>query len=243
MEFFRLNSIIRNCVSLYKDKLVNPNKRIEDYFKKPKLKSKNFREFFSRKKNLDYKTISTSRNRYLWCNLNEVDIQRESRWYNTWQYNFLSIEHRNFGFKLFNNYLKLNSSISHFSVDVSAACTFCTISKALPAPKETISHFFINCPTTVSFVSDYFEKFLENTNIQFDQSFMLLGAPNYITDSIASLLNIEILIMSLFLFNSRLKNRIPLKQNFVMHIKSTRDLLLRNSKYKQLYSRLVFDPG
>ena len=243
MEFFRVNSIIRNCLSLYKDKLINPNKRIEDYFKKPKLKSKNFREYFSRSKNLDYKTIPTSKNRYLWCNFNEVDSERESRWHNTWQFCFLPIEIRSFGFKLFNNYLKLNSNISHFSEDVSAACTFCTKSNDLPAPKETILHFFINCPTTVKFVSDHFRIFLENTNVQFNQQFMLLGAPNNITETLASLINIEILIISLFLFNSRLKNKIPLGINFSIHIKCTRDLLLRNAKYKQMYSRLLFDPG
>ena len=243
IEYFHINSIFRNCLSIYKDKLINPNKRIEDFFKKPKLKSKNFRDFFSKKRNLDYKTISTSRNRYMWCNIFDVDVQREFRWHKTWQKCFLPMEHRNFGFKVFNNYLKFNSSISHFSEEVSAACTFCTNTKALPAPKETISHFFLFCPTTVDFVSDYFNKFLENTNIQFEQKFLLLGAPNFITESLATVLNIEILIISLFLFKARLQNKIPLKKNFLVHIKSTRELLLRNSSYKRLYSRLLYDPG
>lgn len=198
---------------------------------------------FSKKKKLNYKTIITSKNRYFWCDLNEVDSERESRWYTTWQLNFLSIELRNFGFKLFNNYLKFNSSISHFSENVSAACTFCTVSKALPAPKETISHFCLNCPTVVGFVSNHFNNLLANTNIQFEQNFMLLGASNDISGNLAMLINIEILIVSLFLFNTRLRNKIPLDHNFSIHIKSTRDLLLRNAKYRQLYSCLQFDPG
>ena len=81
IEYFHINSIFRNCLSIYKDKLVNPNKRIEDFFKKPKLKSKNFRDFFSKKRNLDYNTISTSRNRYMWCNIFDVDVQRKFRWH------------------------------------------------------------------------------------------------------------------------------------------------------------------
>ena len=179
----------------------------------------------------------------LWCNFNEVDSERESRWHNTWQFCFLPIEIRSFGFKLFNNYLKFNCNISHFSEDVSAACTFCTKSKALPAPKETISHFFINCPTTVEFVSDHFRHFLGNTGVQFNQNFMLLGAPNDITESLATLINIEILIISLFLFNFRLENKITSRTNFLLHIKYTRDLLLRSAKYTQLNSHLLFDPG
>ena len=102
-------------------------------------------------------------------------------------FRFQRIEIWSFGFKLFNNCLKLNSNISHFFEDVSAAWTFCTKSNALPAPKETILHFFINCPTTVEFVSDHFRNFLENTNVQFNQKYMLVGAPNNITETLATL--------------------------------------------------------
>ena len=77
-----------------------------------------------------------------------------------------------------------------------------------------LKRLFINCPTTVELVSDHFRIFLENTNVQFNQQFMLLGTPNNITETLASLLNIEILIISLFLFNSRLKNKIPLGISF-----------------------------
>jgi hypothetical protein len=40
----------------------------------------------------------------------------------------------------------INARASHFRAKTSPECTFCTLKKLLPAPKETIEHLFWYCP-------------------------------------------------------------------------------------------------
>jgi hypothetical protein len=48
-----------------------------------------------------------------------------------------------FLFKFGNNLLGLNSRVHHFNRLVNEACTFCTLNKLAPAPRETFSHIFL----------------------------------------------------------------------------------------------------
>ena len=71
-----------------------------------------------------------------------------------------SSRQREFLFKLYNNILGLNSRIHYINGQIDESCTFCTLSKNLPAPRETFAHLFWYC-TVVSriigrFSQDYF---------------------------------------------------------------------------------------
>jgi hypothetical protein len=79
-------------------------------------------------------------------------------WNQSWSKSYYLIEIRLFLFKFYSNTLKLNSRAAHFNQDINQACDFCTKAKFLPAPKETMVHFFWDCPVTqrlVSFASQH----------------------------------------------------------------------------------------
>lgn len=150
---------------------------------------------------------------------------------------------RDFSFKMLNNYHKFNASIAHFNENISACCTLCTLDKLLPAPKETIKHFYYDCPVSEKFAKSYFETFLTNVNIDFSIDCLLLGAQSTIPESLAFILNIEIILLNFFLLNARNKKHLPLMRNFKQFMRWYRTLLLKNKKYSDNFQKFVFDPG
>jgi hypothetical protein len=65
-----------------------------------------------------------------------------------WSRNYYGSEMRTFLFKLYHNTLGINSRVAHYNENRPPTCTFCNLSKNLPAERETISHFFWFCPTS-----------------------------------------------------------------------------------------------
>ena len=74
---------------------------------------------------------------------------------------------------------------------------------------------------------------------------MLLGAPRTLTKNYAKVLNIEIILVAFFLFQSRLKKKLPLTSNLYDFISFQRKFLIKNKQYKVGYEKsiLQFDPG
>jgi hypothetical protein len=65
-----------------------------------------------------------------------------------WNYNILPNRIRMFAFKFYNNILGLNTRTSHFAVNPTRACTFCSIkNNVVPVPDESFKHLFLDCPT------------------------------------------------------------------------------------------------
>ena len=245
MEYnIRLRSHILKNIDLYKHKLSSPQNKIEDIMSKPNYKSKHFRKYLALD-NQDIKKCVSSTNRHKWASTEEIDINREITWTKTWTFSFIPIEMRDFSFKSVNNYLYFNGQISHFSNEVSPECTFCILNKRLPAPKETIKHFFLDCPTTNSFTIEHFSSFLSNFNLHFSINWLLLGSPSNIPKYLSFIINIEILIISCFLFQMRLKKKQPLTVNFKAYSEWNRKLLKKNSYYDKSFQKFLnpFDPG
>jgi hypothetical protein len=65
-----------------------------------------------------------------------------------WNCNYYGSELQTFLFKLYHNTLGINSRVHHFNADRAPTCTFCVLSKNLPAECETIPHLFWHCPAT-----------------------------------------------------------------------------------------------
>jgi hypothetical protein len=65
-----------------------------------------------------------------------------------WSRNYYGSEMRTFLFKLYHNTLGINSRVAHYNENRPPTCTFCNLSKNLPAERETITHFFWFCPTS-----------------------------------------------------------------------------------------------
>ena len=115
----------------------------------------------------------------------------------------------------------------------------------MPAPKETIKHFFIDCPTTGYFTNNHFDSLLSNYNIEFSADWLLLGSPSTLPKYLNFILNIEILLISCFLFQMRVKNKTPLSINFKAYSEWNRKLFLKYTYYNDSYQKFSnpFDPG
>jgi hypothetical protein len=67
---------------------------------------------------------------------------------------------REFIFKFSNNILGLNSRVSHFNRFINEACSFCTLNKVFPAPRETFAHLFFDCSESFTTLYAFEQKYL-----------------------------------------------------------------------------------
>ena len=235
----RLGLIITHNVEKYQDKLECEQTSIQNYFSKPFLRSKNFREFFNPPKP-DITKINTVKNRYAWVQKPQVEFAREVVWFRTWSLSYINIDVRGFAMIFLNNGLKLNSHISKFDASQNKNCTFCSLSQRFnPAPSERLRHFFYYCPISSEFAEEYFNNFLENLPIiTFNMQWLLIGAPSYINFKLLNAINIELMFVNYFLYRSRLAKKLPTIRDFKFFMGWNRSILLKNKHYAQGYSKL-----
>ena len=234
-EFMRVQSVIRHCCDLFRDKLNIRQTSMSLIFRKNNAKSKHFRQFLEN--NLFNLTLApTAKKRYNWTNYNPnlvlvPEAKREMSFFQASKLSFLPMNFKNFAFKFLNNQLKLNAHLTHIVNLSDPSCSLCVIKQTLPAQKETIQHFFNACPTVNSFANQYFNSFLFNKPIIFNIDWLLKGAPHYINDYFTLILNIEIFIFLLFVFQCRQKKMLPHFNAFKWHVLWHRTILNRNRKY------------
>ena len=101
----------------------------------------------------------------------------------TWQLPALPNRIKDFYYKFLYNKLPINTRLSHMlqNTPVDRSCTFCTITKTLPAPEETFAHTFWHCPTTQNIyinVTQHFIPELEQYNEDDAKKFFLTGNNN-----------------------------------------------------------------
>jgi hypothetical protein len=144
-------------------KLFNENDSkvpIPVFFETFKKGSRSFRVVLSRSKlipkikNCPIKKFADTVN----MNCPEPEIIRKinSRWHA--QYYFVDV--KTFLFKFYHNILGVNARVAHFNPERSSACSFCEKKLILPAPRETVAHFFWDCPVTYAAVSGVWTKFI-----------------------------------------------------------------------------------
>jgi hypothetical protein len=125
---------------------------VDDFFSKFKKGSRAFRNVLSRSKLIPklkhcpiHKFAETV---YTNCPEPEVIRKINARW--CAQYYLVDI--KTFLFKFYHNTLSVNARVAHFNPERSPACFFCEKKIILPAPRETMSHFFWDCQITHSAV-------------------------------------------------------------------------------------------
>ena len=229
-EFSRLSLCLRPLITKYKSKFTLNSTPIGTFLSRPNIKSKDFRIFFDLNSH-KIQNCRPSKSRYAWTT--EIfDFKRESRWISCWNFSFLPMNMRDFAFKFLNNGLLLNANLAHFdNLNVDPSCTLCSLSKRNPPPKENYPHFFLYCNTNINISLVYFSNFLANSNITWDQKFFFLGAPTNATNWCSMIINVEIILVSFFLFQCRTEKKIPLINNLMYFTKSNRNILLLSCKY------------
>ena len=220
--------------------------KIDDFVMKKTNKSKQFRPFLSVQNPTPCITkLLTTKNRYKWCNIKEIDRQRESNFHKTWTLNFLSIEVKNFMVLFLNNQLKYNAAISHFDGDIDNSCTFCKLYNIRPAEKETVRHIFLSCPAVIEFATEYFGWFLSKTNFSFENNWLLLGAPSDLSESLVKVINCEIAWFMFFVHKTKLRKKTLIKSNLREFLSFNRKLAQKFTAYTKALNHMSipFDNG
>ena len=88
---------------------------------------------------------------------------RKRNLYNLFRCGFFTKEFSEFLFKFNTGTLYTNAMISNFDVDQDPACSRCTGGQVLPAPKETLSHIFFDCPMIANIPSELNNLISNNT--------------------------------------------------------------------------------
>jgi hypothetical protein len=127
---------------------------IDTFFRSFKKGSKKFRKVLSAEKG-KYRKPGCCEIRPVKKFLELIDCQRPNEvrlksLFFSWDKYFLPSRLKTFKFKYYNNVLGLNARVAHFNITVSAECTFCNIAGPYPAPAESLSHIFYNCPVTTN---------------------------------------------------------------------------------------------
>ena len=84
----------------------------------------------------------------------------------------------------------------------------------------------------------YFEPFLHNTGINWDNNFILIGAPGNIGLGKNMAVNVEIASFISFILKHRKDKKIPLFNNLKNDLESIRSLYMRNTKYRLAFAAL-----
>jgi hypothetical protein len=86
-------------------------------------------------------------------------------WCSSWNTHSLNNELRNFIFSTRFNCLPLNNRLNAYLDDVDPACTYCTITKNLPPPRDSLSHCFFYCDVAQNFLQEIANLINLNTPI------------------------------------------------------------------------------
>jgi hypothetical protein len=126
----------------------------------------------------------------------------------TWNLSYLSSSIKDFIFKIRSNYLKLNNRLNAYNENIDPKCTFCRIRIGDAAPRDSLEHCFLSCPTSGNAINALTREFFANYNIINFREFFWTG----ILDGHEKLMEVFVVFWDVFrylLFKFRLRRKIP----------------------------------
>ena len=222
--------------------IAGKNYEISTLLNLPNIKSKHFRKFL-KNSCIDVANIHTIKKRYEWGGVNPIDIPRELNFQKCWSTAFLPMDIRDFSFKMINNTNTLNGRINHLDNEVSDSCSYCIIDDEFTSNREVIEHFYGNCQTGNELSKTVFKKKFD-INV-YTPDWNLLGVPSKFKKADALILNIEIILINLFLLKFRYSQKKPSFKDYEKHYSLTHKILLKSKFYRENYNKLhvPFDNG
>ena len=238
-EHRNIDAIVFQNYNKYRTKIEGKNYEISTLLNLPNIKSKNFRKFFI-DKDIDVSNIETISNRYLWTGVNNVDIPRELNFQKCWSTNYLPMNIREFAFRMINNTNALNARINHRDDSVDDYCSYCTIDNEFSSNRETLEHFYGNCETISNFTKDILNNKFSISNYTSDWN--LLGVPTTFNNTLSAILNIELILINMFLYKYRRHRSKPTITEYNKYYSLTRMILFRSKFYKNNYDKMMLQP-
>jgi hypothetical protein len=152
VTFFRLRTAILHFTATFKIQKGSDGSStgMDSFFNRDRKGSKYLRKIINNPR-LDDKLISkltTVKSHFKLAGITVPEPALLKNILSFWLKQYIPCRIGEFLFKFNSNCLGLNARVAHFVVDHDAACTFCTLRKDLPVPRECFLHLFINCPYT-----------------------------------------------------------------------------------------------
>ena len=241
-DFLRVADFITPTLNAEKLNFSKKNVPISTILNRTKLKSKIFRPFLSVSR-FKISNCRPSKSRNLWSE-NVLDPQRESRFFLSWTKSFVPMNIREFAFKFLNNFLHLNANRARMLQNENLAkCYFCEnhpVGLMQIIPHENYRHFFLQCRTSDEVLRVYFRDFLDRGSFQWfiwNRNLMLLGAPSFLENERALVLNLELILAAFFLFQCKLRKLCPSINKLKEHCEFYREIFLFAPAYKRGFNR------
>ena len=136
---------------------------------------------------------------------NMTEIRAKSL-FGAWNQHILGSDNRVFLFKFYNNILGTNLRVSKFNRDINRECTFCTLSKSFPAPREEFAHIFYFCPHSEKIIREFFSKY---TTIKLPDCKTFFSSDYGEDENINIAMQIVIDILQFFIWSSKLEKKLP----------------------------------
>jgi len=155
---------IKNCYTkfykLSKNDLFEPQ-TLHEFFRKIKKGSKYYRlildyDISAEKcilKNTQFKSFCKT------TGTENVCAKRVKGNISSWNGFFMSNRLRVFLFKFYNNLLGVGSRLVHFNRNADVQCFFCVRNNNLPAPIESFSHIFFDCPFVMKIITRFSDTY------------------------------------------------------------------------------------
>ena len=207
LEFFYLKSVHRNVkrkFSLNKDKVCTP---ILTFFRKITKGSVRLRRIFDNfKQGIEPETGLRKRSALAYYN--NAEPERDCNFYKIFRISSLRNNLRSFIFNFTSQTLYHNAMIAHFVQDHDPTCQRCEFGYLRPAPRETISHIFWDCPKISDIINDL-NLIISNGVLSYEELkiTIFLGCSNPLTFNIETT-NIICFIVMYYIFSTRNTRRI-----------------------------------
>ena len=220
LEIFYLKSVhrcVRRNFSSNKDKACTP---IVTFFRKIVKGSVRIRGILDNFKS-EIEPTSGFKKRVALANYNNADLERDCNFYKIFKNSKLKNNLRSFIFNFTSQTLYHNAMIAHFVLDHDPSCQRCDFGKLRPAPRETISHIFWDCPRISEILNDL-NTIISNGVLSYEElkTTIFLGCSNPITFNIETTNTICYIVMY-YIFSTRnnrqVYNTSKLKQFLFYH--------------------------
>ena len=135
-------------------------KNITEFLQSFKKGSKKFREILTEgEKHGNVKNLQQYKTYKKLIGVDNIPENRLNGMHKMWTVHFLSAKTKDFLFKFYNNLLGTNQRVHKFNKTICPSCTFCSLERNFPAPLETFTHIFYDCPTVQKLLKAFFDTF------------------------------------------------------------------------------------
>jgi hypothetical protein len=152
----------------------------------------------------------------------------------SWTHNCCGNRIREFIFKFRYNYLDLNNRINAYLPEVDPRCTFCRIRDPETQIRDSLSHFFYDCPTTSNIVGGILRKYFPANNDPEEISQLYwYGIDNTGCYQSINLLIFDTLRYALYKFKKQRKvpNFIVVEKDFLFLLRTT---IMTQKNYREI---------